>query len=109
MTVDVSDLLAIGGPTRSEIEAGLFTEDDFLYFAQAALRGEMQGIFARFIGEIGDGLAVGRPGRIALHHRGGIGEVANVAFFRGYGQYFSARLENRARSGGRDMGIVQTL
>ena len=50
----------------------------------------------------GDQADRGRPRRA-------VGQVANVAFFRGHGEDLAVRLEDRARAGGRDVGVQDTL
>ena len=92
--VRVGDLLRVGRPHRGVVEGRRIAEGEFLRLGQGALIAQVQLIFARFIGEVGDPFAVGRPGRIALGHAGCVGHVADGSLFRGHGEDFAAGFED---------------
>src|SRR5262245_10942154 len=98
--VAVGDLLAVGRPDRIIVEGGRVAERDLFHLAHSVLAAEMQRIFARLIGEVGDPFAIGRPGRATLHDARRVGQVADVALFGGHGKDFAARLEDGSRAGG---------
>src|SRR4029077_20419999 len=75
------------------------TQIDLADLAHSTLVADVQSILTGFVGEVGDRLSVGRPGRIPLCYTGRIRQVADVALFRGYRKNFTADTENRARPG----------
>ena len=96
--IDQGDFPAVGREAGIRVKAGL--QLDLHDLARAALRFQMEGVLAGFVGEIGDGFAVGRPLRIALHHAGRVSEIAGVALFGGHRNHFAACGEHRARAVG---------
>src|SRR5439155_22316593 len=101
--IGVCDFLGVGRPPRRIIEGGRLAEIDFADVAEAALIADMQVVFARLVGEIGDRFSVGRPSGIAFDNIGRVCQIADVAFFGGYCQYLSADTENRASARRQDI------
>src|SRR5437660_1306970 len=73
-----------------------------LDWAAAVLLADVKLILARFVREVGDVLAVGRPGWIALGHPRRAGEVPDIAFLGGHGEDFPVGLEDSPRAAGRE-------
>ena len=107
VVVAVGDLFAVGRPARREKEA--CSEADLLHLAGSILVADMERILPAFVGKVCDCLSIGRPGRIALHHRRAVGEVALVALFSRDGEDFAMRLENCTRAGRRNVGVLEAL
>ena len=93
--VDEGDLFRIGRPLRRAIEARL-RHRDLRHVADPGLRREVQRVFARLVGEIGDRLSVRRPGRESLHDRGRVRDDSRIAFFRRDGEDLATRFEECA-------------
>src|SRR5260370_31116903 len=66
----------------------------------------MQGVLARFVGEVCHACAVRRPGGGPLMRAGRVGEVAYVALLGRHGQDLSTRLEHGAGSSGRQTSML---
>ncbi len=98
--VGVEQLLRIGRPRRRVVERRL-VEGDFARRADAVLRFDHQLVFAGFVAEVRDPLAVGRPGRRALGGRARVGDVADVALLRRDGEDLAARFGDDPLAGRR--------
>ncbi len=103
--VDVGDLLRIRRPLHPAIERRC-AQIELAHLARAVVRTHVQFVIARFIREVGDPLAVGRPGRVALGRAGGLGQIARIAFFRGNREDLAASFKQRARAGGRERHVM---
>ena len=77
--------------------------------AQAVLIADGEFVFSGLIGKICDGLAVGRPRRIAIGDGGTARDVANVALVGGNGENLSPGFEHSAGTGRRDAEILNAL
>src|SRR5207244_8472945 len=60
-----------------------------------------------FIGEVGDGFPVGRPGRSPLHDARCIGQITDLALLGGDGEHLAVRFKHGADTSGRDGGTAQ--
>src|SRR6188472_3023656 len=58
----------------------------------------MQGVLARFVGEIGNPFSVRRPCRIAFHHTGSVGHIPWITLVRRHGEDLAAGLEHRTNA-----------
>ena len=105
--VAVGNLLAVGGPAEVVEKRGRRPKIDFAYGAETGLIAEVKRVFTRFVGEISDGLAVGRPRRIPIGDGGRAGEVAHVALFGGHSDDLAVRLEDGTRARRRKGGLRQ--
>ena len=85
----------------SEVEPAA-AELDLLRLALAVCGASMQLVLAALVGEVGDRLAVRRPGRVALVDAGGVGQVARVALLGGDGDDLAAELDRGPRAARRD-------
>src|SRR5205807_2223755 len=106
-----NDTFGIGRPLRIEVVGGLFGEFEFLDGAAARLGASKLGYYvepieAGLVGEIGDRLPVRRPCGLALHHAGGIGDVARGAMLGSHGEDFTVGFESRAQTSGRNGCVV---
>src|SRR5262249_10996919 len=107
--VTVGDPFAVGRPDRVIVERRRLTQGDLLRLAGAEGVAQVKLVLARFVREVRDPLAVGRPGRRALGGAGGLRQVANVAFFGRDGQDFAAGREHGAGPGRRQRGVAEPL
>ena len=98
--VGEGDLGAVGRPVRRAVEARA-AELELLHVAAAVLGPDVEGVFAGFVGEIGDGLPVGRPGRIALVDARSHRQVAGIALLGRDGDDLAPELEDGPRAGRR--------
>src|SRR5207247_9721818 len=85
------------------------SEADLVHLAGSILVADMERILPSFVGKVCDCLSIGRPGRIALHHRRAVSEVARVALFSRDGEDFAMRLENCTRTGRRNVSVLEAL
>ena len=99
------DLLRVRRPNGVAVESGLFLNADALHFAPAILLFDVQIVLAGRVGEIGDGQAIGRPGRVTIHRAGAIRQIADIAFFGGHRQNLAAAFKRRSRAGGRNAAL----
>jgi len=104
--VGEEDVFGVRGPAGMVVVGGVGAEVDDGGRLEAGLVAEVELVLAGGVGEVGEGLAVGRPGGVALSSGGGIGEVAGVAFFAGDGEDFAVRLKGGALAGGRKRGVA---
>src|SRR5262249_8094768 len=107
--VRVGDLPAVGRPRWVVEERWRIAKVDLLHFAHSLLIAQVQRVLSRFVGEVSDPSAVGRPGRIALGHAWGVSQVARVAFFSRDADDFAAGFEDRAGASRRNRGVVDTV
>src|SRR3984893_2522973 len=98
--VGVCNLLAVGRPRGFGKERRWISQADVPNLAQTILTADLQVVFPRLIAEVCDRFAVGRPRGIAISPRGAVGQIADIAFVGGHGEYLSPRLEDRARARG---------
>jgi len=66
----------------------------------------VQGVLARLVREVGDAGAVGGPGRRALMHAWGAGQVADIPLVGGDGHDLAAGLEHGPHACGRQAGVA---
>src|SRR4029434_6906074 len=107
--IGVCDFLGVGRPRRRIIEGRRLAEIDLADLAEAALIADMQVVFARLVGEIGDKFSVGRPRGITFDNVGRVRQIADIAFLGRHRQYLSANTENRASAGRRDISEAYSL
>ena len=67
--IDVGDLAAVGRPSWRGIKRRLVCEADLSRRLEPHRVTQVELVFAAFVGEVRDPLAVGRPGRVALDRR----------------------------------------
>ena len=101
-----SDVLAVGRPLRVRIIGRMAGEFDLAGISVARLRLDVQRVLARFVGEIGNRLAVRRPRGRSFHHAGRVRQIADVALIGGHRENFAVRLKYRANAGGGNAGIA---
>src|SRR5207237_1805174 len=99
--VGEADLLAVRRPLRLGVGAGA-VDADLARRSLAVLVADVEQVLAAAVGEPGDRLPVGRPRRPALVRRGGVGQVAVVAFLARHGEDLAAELDGGARPRGGD-------
>ena len=92
------DPASVGGPARL-VEEVPRTEVHDERRLEPRLVAHVEAVLARGVGEIGDPLPVGGPGRIALVRAGGARDVARRAALRRHGEDLAARGEEGARAG----------
>jgi len=107
--VGVGDALAVGRPLGRVVVAGRRAKRKFLHVLDAVLVAEFESVLTGDVGEVGDPLSVGRPGRLALGGVGGVGQVADVALLGGNGEDLAMGLKNGPRTAGRDVVIGHLL
>src|SRR6185437_1630380 len=73
------ELRSVGRPPESIIKGIALPEGNPAHGARTVLRADGQIVLPGLIGEVGDGLAVGRPGRLTVHRAGTVGEVLDAA------------------------------
>ena len=83
----------------------LFGQGDDPGRPRPLLVADEKGVFAGLVAEIGDGFAVGRPGRLTLRARRRVGDVADVPFLHRHGDDLAAGLEDGALAAGGDVGV----
>ncbi len=98
--IGVEEFFAVGRPDGLEAMHGT-VGGDANFFAHAVLRHQVDFFFAGAIGEVGDPLAVGRPGDIFFADSRSTSEIANGAFFCGDGVDIAAGAEGGALAVGR--------
>jgi len=101
------DFLAIGRPDSRTVKAGS-RQLEFPDRSFSILRAKVQFIFARFVGEVSNGPAIGRPDRIALVPCWGLGKMAVISFLSGESYDFAANSKTaRAPEGDRSAFRIQ--
>ncbi len=108
--VAVAQLLPVRRPARRVVVRVITAERDRAGLSHAALRPEREAVaLAAGVREVRNGLAVGRPGRVALGGAGGVGDVAGIPLLGGHGHDLAPGLEHRARPRGRDGRVLQLV
>src|SRR6185437_6814194 len=102
--VGEGDLVVVGRPHGIVIERRRWPQTVLLGFAVSIRRAHAELILSTLVGEVGNGFPIWGPCGISFGGTSSIGQVANVAFFTGYGENFSVRLKDGASAGGRQVG-----
>src|SRR5271155_925305 len=87
----------------------MFSEIDFADYPGSGLIAHMQGILARFVGEICDEFAGRGPGCLALRASRGFGDVSNIAFLGRNREDIAVGAQNSADAGGRYRGETDAV
>ncbi len=107
--VAVSYLTTVGRPDGRIIKRWRVAEVDLFNFAHPRLVTQVQSVFARFVREVCYPFSVGRPCRIALHHAGCAGQVADVSLLAWDREDFAARLEHGPRACRREAVVADKI
>ena len=106
--VGVGDLFAVGRPDGIVIEAAAI-ELELAHRALAILGAHMQLVLARFVREVRDGAAIGRPVGRALVGARRLRQVAHVALVGGDGDDLAAVLEGDPGARRRDRRVADVF
>ncbi len=107
--VGVGELPRIRGPPGRIIKGGRIAQGNFPHFARPALIADVEGVFARLIGQVSDRLAIRRPGWVPLDHGRSSGQIANIAFFGRHGEDLAAGGKDRPGAGRGEGGGLDLL
>ena len=106
MLVRIGDVFRIGRPVRCVEERGTFPQIDDLGRCEAVLVAHLKLVFTGGVAEVGDRLAVGGPCGIALEGARCSGEVARIALLGRHREDVTARLDEDACSGRREVDAL---
>ncbi len=106
--VGEDDLLSVGREDEVVVETRA-RDLDLPRRAPAVLRAHDELVLAALVGDVGDLLAVRRPGGRALVRGGRLREVAGIALFGRNGHDLAPELERGARAGGGEGGAADPL
>ena len=105
MGIEIRDLLAIRGPPRHEVETGLVLEPNRPRGFNTHRVAHVHLVFAAPVGEVRDPLSIGRPGRVAFHHAGGLRQIPRVTLLRRDGHDLPTCFKQRTGTGWRDVRV----
>jgi hypothetical protein len=107
--VAVCNVLGVGRPRGVVEEAGLGAEVDDCWRLEPGLVAQVELVFARGVGEIGDGFPIRTPRRIALGNGRRVGQVARVTFFGRDGKDFAMSLKDGPRTRWRERRVLNLI
>ena len=107
--IDVGDLLAVRRPSWRVEERWWIAEIDATDIAKSILVANGQFVFAGLIGEVGDGLSIGRPRGIAIGYSRTVREIANVSLISGDSEDLTPGFKDSASAGRRDAEVLYTF
>src|SRR5688572_26701159 len=79
------------------------------FFLRAFLINDDERVFTTGIRKEGDALTIRGPGGVAVHHTGGLRQIADVSFLGRHSEDIAAGFEDCSRTGGRNVTTVNGL